>query len=243
MSALKFISANESLLVTTLRASELYPEITNKHQASACRKLVATLDEDAQLALAVSMGYDPDAVVTEPAVEEIVVPSDIKILTWTNPKGGQSKYAKLPFIRMSSAGAYAVCKYGNTEVYARIGTSIANQYFLARKLSNTPLVEGELIHVTMESGTLVRETEGAMKTLWVSAVHTSSMEACQNIIASNANQLTRTDEITIAVASGQTHKEAVATVQRERAEDATNAIKKARALVNKNANTLLGILG
>lgn len=243
MNALQFLSANESALVTFLRASADYPTITSRTQASGCRQLIASLEDDVVLNIATELGYDPDNVdnETEEVIETIIVPSDVKVLTHTNAKGGTSKYAQLAFVRMSGSGAYAVCQYGNTEVYAHIGYTLVNQYFLSRKLTDNPVVAGELIHVVMDTNTFKRETEGAMKTLWVSNIHASSMPECQEILVAQQGALTRSDEITIAVANGATPKQAQIIVREQRQESAIVAIKQARAIVNKG-NALLNLL-
>lgn len=243
MNALQFLSANESALVTFLRASTDYPTITNRTQASGCRQLIASLEDDVVLNIATALGYDPDNAdnVTEEVVETIIVPSDVKVITHTNAKGGASKYAQLAFIRMSQSGAFAVCQYGNTEVYARIGTTLVNQYFLSRKLAENPIVAGELINVVMDTNTFKRETEGPMKSLWVSSIHASSMPECQEILVAQEGALTRSDEITIAVANGNTTKQAQIIVAKNRADSADNAIKQARAIMNKG-NVLLNLL-
>lgn len=160
-----------------------------------------TITDSELTELATSLGYNPDAEVSH-VVETVPVPTSVNVLSF-NGKEGVVQYAMLPFIRFSNSHTYAVCEYGDAELYVALGKKEAHAYFLLQRVQGKTIEVGTPIPAILSSSLnakgyargLRRETEGVMKGFWVTEFLTSVHEGCLALRKQKENNLSYSDKI------------------------------------------------
>lgn len=172
-----FIVANKDSFVNAMR-KQTFTKVSPQTQYPGCFKAFQDLAEEQQMEILESLNYDET--VTATPVEPIVVPSSVEILTYTNEKGGTSRYARLPYISRTKT-SYFIVQYGATEMYVRLGDNVAGIVYG----DYTPNA-GDLITVNMEAVKRDTDKSSPLFGKFVSVIHASADEKCQQYIAYKA---------------------------------------------------------
>lgn len=193
--------------------------ITARQQYASVLKLFADGEiTDEQLTeLAISLGFDPDATTQQNEQTVVSVPANVTVLKNQAKDGTIVQYGLLPFIRWSASHKYAVCQYGNVELYVAMGDKVANLWGFQGRMEGRDF-SNELIPAILSSTTVVTEngtyirglrknTEGAMKGLWETSFLASVHEGCKTIIEEQAKEFTYQDKITAVMHTQKVSKE------------------------------------
>lgn len=173
-----FLQSNQDAFVKAMRAQQ-FVTVGKTAGYVACSTKFLQLTDEQQSAILESLGYDENAEPATAVVEPIAVPSDVTVLTFTNDKGGKSRYALLPYVRRTKS-SFFVCKYGNSEVYVRLGDRVAGIVY-----GNRTMNEGDMITVNMEPDRFKRDTDktSPLYGKLVSSIHASADALCQQYIS------------------------------------------------------------
>lgn len=207
-----FLTSNRAEAVQLMK-SQGYIKGNQSVNAFITKANNGEITEEQVIALCAELGYNPDAPVVE---EKIAVPAGVTVLTHIAKDGTKVPYAMLPLVRFTSS--YAVCQYGNIELYVALGTT-AKTWELTNRLEGNPIPAGTLIPAILNSSVNKQgyktgmqrrsNTDKTMGGAWETSFLTAVHEGCKEIIVKESNAFSRADKIAVLVQSGLTHAQAV----------------------------------
>jgi hypothetical protein len=165
-----------------------------------------TITDEQLLECAITLGFNPDAPEQQEEQTVVSVPTNVTVLKHQAKDGSVVQYGLLPFLRWSNSHKYAVCQYGNVELFVALGDKVANLWGFKARMEGRDM-SNELIPATLssskiitENGTYIRglrkNSEGVMKGLWETSFLASVHEGCQAIIEEQSQAFTYNDRIT-----------------------------------------------
>ena len=245
---LSFLGNNRKVVVDYFRNAGILAE---KGQFASLLKMYReeTITDEQLLECATSLGFDPDAQEQQAEQPVLSVPANVTVLKNQAKDGTVVHYGLLPFIRWSNSHKYAVCQYGNVELYVALGDKVANLWGFQARMEGRDM-SNELIPVVLsstkvitENGTYVRglrrNTEGAMKGLWETSFLASVHEGCKTIIDEQAKEFTYQDKITAVMHTQKVSKERAVEIVKAEQERGGAEIVKAMSTQSSLASMIL----
>lgn len=208
-----------------------------------------TITNEQLLECAMSLGFNPDAPEQQEEQTIVSVPTNVTVLKHQTKDGSIVQYGLLPFLRWSNSHKYAVCQYGNVELFVALGDKVANLWGLTSRMEGRDM-SNELIPVVLSSSKIITEngtytrglrknSEGVMKGLWETSFLASVHEGCKTIIDEQSKEFTYQDRITAVMQTQKVSKERAVEIIKAEQERGGAEIVKAMSTKSTLASLIL----